>query len=245
MRALLQPSKGEPPQERFVVLVFQPIFDDDNKVWGIFVEGADVTERVQVEQRHKLLLDELNHRVKNTLATVQAIAEQTIRTHPERDDFRATFQARLLALSATHSLLTTSSWSSAPLMEILLTELRPHGSKRYSLSGPEVHFIPQQALNLGMVFHELTTNAVKYGALSCEEGRVQVHWSVADNETGDKTLSLVWSEQAGPPASPPARHGFGSRLIKMTVEAEKGGRIVMDYRPEGLHCEIRMPVRAR
>src|SRR5206468_425557 len=148
------------------------------------VEGSDVTDRVLSERQQKLLLDELNHRVKNTLSTVQAIADQTLRTNPHPADFRRAFEARLMALSATHNLLTATNWRSAGLREVVQEEFRPYGPERYRMAGPAVALSPAQALALGLLFHELATNAAKYGALSSGEGRVDVAWKVRKRRDG-------------------------------------------------------------
>jgi two-component sensor histidine kinase len=208
----------------------------------VFVEGSDVTDRVMAERQQKLLVDELNHRVKNTLATVQAIAAQTLRTTAEPAAFREAFESRLLALSATHDLLTATSWRSAPLRDVILVEFQPYGSERYALSGPEIDLAPAEALALGLLFHELATNAVKYGALSLAEGWVDVTWNVRE-ESGGGRLVLEWLERGGPPVSPPTRRGFGSRLIERSLKGHLGGEAVLEFAADGLRCHIRLPLR--
>ncbi|HEY9219802.1 MAG TPA: PAS domain-containing protein, partial [Phenylobacterium sp.] len=179
MSVWLQRDPNRPPQERFVDFIYQPILDAAGEATGVFVEGYDVTDRVSAERQQKLLLDELNHRVKNTLATVQSIAAATLRHHPDPQAFREQFEARLMALSGTHNLLTATSWRSACLKDVLLAELKPHGPDRYEIDGDDVNLSPREALALGLVFHELATNAAKYGALSAPGGRVRVAWDVA------------------------------------------------------------------
>jgi len=241
MRVELQRGSGGELEERFADFIFQPIFAEGGEALGVFVEGSDVTERVWAERQQKLLVDELNHRVKNTLATVQAIAAQTLRTSPDPETFRANFEARLFALSATHDLLTAASWRSAALLDVLRAELRPHGAERYELEGPDVALAPPQALTLGLIVHELATNAAKYGALSTPHGQLRVGWRV-DEAAGIADLVLDWIEAGGPPVSPPARRGFGSRLIERSLKGEVGGEATLDFAPDGLRCRLRLPL---
>lgn len=233
-RIFLQRSLEGPPEERFLDFIYQPISNPAGQVWGVFVEGADVTDRVKAEEQQKLLVDELNHRVKNTPATVQAIAAQTLRTTAEPAAFNRAFQARLMALSATHDLLTATSWRSVALADSLKVELHPFGADRYRFEGPELDLIPGEALALGLIFHELATNAAKYGALSAPDGCVTVSWSVIDAEI--PRLELVWRESGGPAVQPPARRGFGSRLIERSLGAD--GSSELDFDPDGLVCRI-------
>jgi len=226
-------SPGAPPEERFLDFIYQPIRDQAGAVIGIFVEGSDITERVRAEEQRKLLLDELNHRVKNTLATVQSIAAQTLRTTPDPVAFRAAFEARLMALSGVHNVLTHASWEGADLDEVLRIELSPHGADRFHLEGPVVRLSAQQALTFALVTHELATNAAKYGALSVPEGRVEVVWSLNDSR-----LVLDWREHDGPPVTSPRRRGFGSRLIERSIRDDVHGEATIAYEPDGLWCRI-------
>ncbi|HEX6866104.1 MAG TPA: HWE histidine kinase domain-containing protein, partial [Caulobacteraceae bacterium] len=234
----LQRSPDEEPEERFVDFVYQPIRDAAGNVSGIFVEGSDVTDRIRAQRQQRLLLDELNHRVKNTLANVQAIAAQTLRATSDPTAFRNAFEARLMALSATHNLLTASTWTGADLQEVLLIELEPHGANHYRFQGPAVRLSAQEALTFGLVFHELATNAAKYGALSSPDGCVSVRWSV-EEAGGQQRLKLEWAEHGGPPiTAPPARTGFGSRLIERSVRSDLGGKAELSYEPKGVVCRI-------
>jgi PAS domain S-box-containing protein len=234
---LLQRNPGERPEERFVDFIYQPIRDAEGQVSGIFVEGSDVTERILAQQQQRLLLDELNHRVKNTLANVQAIAAQTLRAAPDPAAFRHAFEARLMALSATHDLLTASTWTGASLTDVLLLELKPHGAGRYRLEGPAVTLTSQETLTFGLVFHELATNAAKYGALSNPDGCVEVRWSV--KRDGQPRLHLEWREHGGPAISQaPERTGFGSRLIERSIRADLDGKAQIEWAAQGLVCRI-------
>jgi two-component sensor histidine kinase len=233
----LQRTPDAALEERFLDFIFQPIAGPDGESVGVFVEGSDVTDRVLGDRQQKLLLDELNHRVKNTLSTVQAIADQTLRTNADPADFRIAFEARLMALSNTHNLLTATNWMSADLHEVAQMELRPHGPERYRLTGPSVALTPAQALALGLLFHELATNAAKHGALSTGEGCVKVVWRL---DKGD--LEIDWKEHDGPTVPPPTRQGFGSRLIERSLRGQLDGEASLDYAPDGLRCHIRLPL---
>jgi two-component sensor histidine kinase len=233
----LMRAPGGAPEQRFLDFIYQPIRDPGGAVIGIFVQGADMTDRVRAEEQRKLLLDELNHRVKNTLATVQSIAAQTLRVTPEPRAFRAAFEARLMALSGVHNLLTDGNWEGARLEDVLRAELAPHGGDRFRLDGPPVRLTAQEALTFALVTHELATNAAKYGALSSPDGRVSIDWSAPPD--GDRRrLVLDWRENGGPPVSAPSRQGFGSRLIERSIRNDMHGETTMSFDPDGLRCRI-------
>lgn len=224
----------------YLNFIYQPIRDEAGSVIGIFVQGHDVTENVLAAQRQKLMIDELNHRVKNTLATVQSIAIQTARSHGDPATFAETFQSRIMALSHTHNLLTQSHWEGADLRAILEHETEAYGPARISLNGPGVPLEPPIALSLGMIFHELATNAAKYGALSTPEGRLLVDWALADQRA--PRLKLNWREVGGPKISIPDRRGFGSRLIERNIRHDLAGEIELVYATEGLIAELTVPL---
>ena len=236
----LQRTPGAPLETVYLNFIYQPIRDAAGAVAGIFVQGHDVTDTVRSAERQKLMIDELNHRVKNTLATVQSIAVQTARSHADPASFAEGFQARLLALSHTHDLLTRSHWEGADLADILQHETEAHGAHRVTRTGPPVALEPAAALSLGMIFHELATNAAKYGALSAPDGRVLVDWSIVDQL--HPRLRLSWREIDGPPVTPPARKGFGSRLIERNVRHDLAGEIELDYPRAGFSAEISIPL---
>ncbi|WP_337187460.1 PAS domain-containing protein [Phenylobacterium sp.] len=240
MPARLQRTSDGTLEERFVDFVYQPVLGAGGEVTGVFVEGSDITDRVLAERQQKLLIDELNHRVKNTLATVQAIARQTARATPDPAAFRIAFEARLLALSNTHNLLTAAGWESASLADVLRSELAPYGAGRFRLAGRAVALSPAEAVALGLVFHELATNAAKHGALSTPEGRVEATWTVADAR-----LALAWREHGGPrPATATIRRGFGWRLIERSLAGQLGGRAVLTLAAGGMVCRIELPLEA-
>ena len=203
---------------------------------------ADIGARKQAEnaqQRHqsqlRLLINELNHRVKNTLATVQSMAAQTLRNEPNAKIAFEKFEARLMGLSGVHDILTRESWHGAELREVAERALRPfdEAGARVEISGPSVRLQPGGALTMALVFHELATNALKYGALSNADGRVTLAWTY---EAETRALEVAWIETGGPPVLPSKRKGFGSRLIERSLRGELKGTATMDYRPEGLRC---------
>jgi two-component sensor histidine kinase len=209
----------------------------------VAVEGYDVTDRVKADEQRVLLINELNHRVKNTLATVQSLAMQTMRNTERSVDARELFESRLTALARAHDVLTVESWEGAALHRVAKRALEPFTSKagRVSMEGPDVWLSPKQTLALSMALHELATNATKYGALSNDTGTVRVSWVVASlNGAGE--LELTWTEQDGPPVSRPTRNGFGTRLIQRNLAHDLGGGATIDYRPQGVVSVIRSPI---
>jgi PAS domain S-box-containing protein len=223
----------------YLDFVYQPLRDLDGSVAGVFVQGHDVTDSVLAD-RQRLMIDELNHRVKNTLATVQSIAMQTARTNADPERFAESFQARLLALSHTHDLLTRSHWEGADLRDVLDHETTAHGATRVLLNGPAAPLRPSAAVSLGMIFHELATNAAKYGALSDPDGRVTVDWTVSQ----DGLLSIDWREIGGPAVAEPTRKGFGTRLMDRAVRHDLGGELTTNYDADGLSVVMRFPLEA-
>jgi two-component sensor histidine kinase len=245
VRVLLARGPDGVPQERYLDFVYQPVSDANGEVMGIFVQGNDVTERKLADIRQNMLIDELNHRVKNTLATVQSISLQTARSAASPEAFHSVFEARLLALSKAHNVLTQGQWESADFTALLRQELDPYGPSRVELDGPTVRVPPRVALTLAMAFHELATNAAKYGALSAPDGRVAVSWALmAPAEGGVPLLKLFWAESGGPAVEPPARRGFGSRMIERGVEGELRGNVEMVFAREGFGARIVVPLQA-
>ena len=206
--------------------------------------SLDITERKAAEEHQRLLLDELNHRVKNTLATVQSIALQTGGPADAKgaDD---PFFRRLLALSQAHDLLTEASWEGASLADVIRRTLDPHFAAgedgRMRVAGPPIQLNPNAAVTLHMGFHELATNAMKYGALSAQVGQIDVAWSI-DTESDPQGLEIVWRESGGPPVATPTRRGFGSRMIEHGLAHEFGGECRLAFDPAGLLCHMRLPL---
>ncbi len=205
----------------------------------------EITERKLWEERQRLLINELNHRVKNTLATVQSIAVQSFREMGAAvgPSFTA-FQSRLFALARAHGLLTRDTWEGAELRELIGEVIEPYSretSGRCRIEGPRVYLTPGTALALSMAVHELATNAAKYGALSVPTGHVSVSWTVTRGEP--QYLRLCWREQGGPPVAPPTRKGFGTRLIERSLAQELSGEVDLVYEPAGVVCTIKAPLR--
>lgn len=237
---LLRRSPDEVPRRLYVDFVWQPVRDEDGRVLAVFVQGSDVTERVLATEQQRVLLDEVNHRVKNTLATVQAMVAQTLKSAASREAFAEDLLARLTALSATHNLLTSRNWSGAGLRELVLLEVKPFGADRVDIDGTDLVLSPRRTTNMGLVFHELATNAAKYGALSVPGGRVTVRWK-SEGPGTSSAIVLDWIERGGPPVSPPRQKGFGTRLIDRTIKAKPGASYTVAYEPEGLHWQVRLP----
>ena len=224
-------------EDRFVDFLYQPITDAPGRITGIFVEGSDVTERVRGEEHQRLLINELNHRVKNTLATVQAIAHQTFRhDHTAKTDI---FEARLLALSKAHDLLTRESWEGADLGQVVegaIAPFRRSDGGRFRVTGPKAWLPPRTALALAMALHELCTNAAKYGALSVPSGRIVIAWTTSG--PGPVHLNLRWEEQDGPAVTAPVHKGFGTRLIERALASELSGEVELRYETSGVVCLV-------
>jgi two-component sensor histidine kinase len=192
-----------------------------------------------------MLIGELNHRVKNILSTVQSIVWQALRTTSDPKVIREAIESRLSALSRSHDLLTRENWESAGLLDLLHDAMEPFGvaggrAGRIVVTGKNIRFPPKAVLALGIAFHELATNAVKYGAFSNEAGSILIGWTIEPTPEGDRLL-LRWQEKDGPPVTPPSRKGFGSRVIERGLAHELEGTVDLDYRPDGVVCTINVP----
>lgn len=209
------------------------IDERDHAVADLRRAMADMVEMKEHEKRQKFLLDELNHRVKNTLVSVQSIAGQTMKNATSIEDFRNDFAPRLMALSATHNLLAERTWEGASFRGLVEATLG-HYAKPYNFEGPDLTLNPNLAVTLGMGLHELATNALKYGAWA---GAGTVSIEVAA-EAGD-AVRIVWKERGGPPVRSPEKKGFGSRLLERGVASELLGSVDFDYGPDGFVCTIR------
>jgi PAS domain S-box-containing protein len=216
----------------------KPLRDVSGRLVGAVNTLVDITHRKAHEERQQLLINELNHRVKNTLATVQSIAVQSFRD--VADDQLEWFQGRLVALANAHDVLTRESWEGATireLLEMVTAPLSRPGSGRFAIVGPDLRLSPRVVLSLSMALHELCTNAAKYGALSNDTGQVLVHWSLTGTN-GAARLRLRWEETGGPPVEPPRRKGFGSRLITRGVAHELSAEVRLEFPASGVVCEI-------
>lgn len=218
---------------------------------SVGIDNARLVEQLQREldvrraaERHReLLINELNHRVKNTLATVQSVVSQTLRTAPSVQTARGAIDARLIALAHTHDLLTRENWEHTALSEVVQVALGPFRADhrdRFRVVGPELQLAPKTAVAFAMALHELLTNAVKYGALSKPEGRVVIGWQIQAGPP--PRLTWIWRERGGPPAPSPTRKGFGLRLIESGLAAELDGSVQVTFEPEGLTCSIDAPL---
>ncbi|MEA1834906.1 PAS domain S-box protein [Methylobacterium durans] len=221
------------------------IRDEHGRALRMIGAMLDISERKRAEEHQRLLTGELQHRVKNTLALVQAMAAQTFRNAGDLEAAREAFAARLISLGHAHDILTRSSWTEAPIAEVVDGALAVHRSgaaTRIRASGPAVLLSAKPALSLALALHELATNAAKYGALSNEVGSVDLRWHVV-HEGEAPRFCLTWSEQGGPPIlAPPSRRGFGSRLIERSFAAEVGGEVRLTYAPTGLTCRLEAPL---
>lgn len=224
-----------------ISITVSPMRDSAGRVIGASKVARDISERKRAEEVQRLLIDELNHRIKNTLATVQAIATQTLRRAPDPDSFVNSFIGRIQSMARAHSLLTGGSFQSADIHQLVRDQLLLRGDPdpRIRWSGPSLLLEAQAALHLALVLHELGTNARKYGALSTPSGMVEVRWEVHTN--GGRRLTLDWRESGGPKVAAPSSRGFGSILIEQSLHAH-GGEVLITYAETGLTCSINLPL---
>lgn len=219
-----------------------PLRDREGKLVGAINMLVDITERKEAEARQKVLIDELNHRVKNTLATVQSLAIQTIKHAGDLQDFATTFETRIIALAKAHDLLTKRNWMDAPLLALLEDIIAPYrsGRGRLQIQGPDLELIPRAALSLTMVLNELATNAAKYGALGRSSGTLTVEWAIRKGR--QPALEMTWLEQGGPPVTAPSRRGFGTRLIQRCIERDLAGELELRFEETGVNCRMWIPL---
>ncbi len=237
---IIRPSDGA---VRWIEAVARIERDEAGTAERLVGAHLDITERKEAETQQRLLMQELSHRVKNSLAMVQAIASQTMRNASSVAAAGETFSARLAALSRAHDLLLGGDWTRASLAVIVDSVVGIQGQPdRFTISGPETVLGPKAALALSLILHELTTNAIKYGALSNETGRVSIVWRIDDIE-GERQFRLRWQEQGGPPVATPTRRGFGSRLIERTFPSI-AGRAETAYPPSGVIFTLDAPLSA-
>jgi len=213
----------------------------NNVIDGVLVTFFDITKMVEAEEQQRTLVQELNHRVRNMLTVVSAITQQTLSRSHSPEQIAVTLKGRIQALATSYTLLSREQWGDIPLQDILLNELtqyRQESRDRIVLAGPPVSVKPAAAVALGLVVHELATNAIKYGAFAATNGRVSVTWNI---EGEGPVLVLNWSEAAGPVVKPPDHKGFGTELIEREVSGTLGGNITFDYAPDGLRAHIALP----
>ena len=213
-----------------------------NVIEGVVVTFFDITKLVEAEARQRTMVEELNHRVRNMLTVVAAIANQTLAKSASPEQFAEAFLGRIQSLAMSYGLLSRDQWGDVLLQDILNNELgqfREGTEERIALEGPLVAFKPNAALALGLVFHELATNATKYGALSRSDAKISVSWNVESSSA--RTLVLTWRETGGPRVHPPARKGFGTELMEREVGITLGGQLTLEYLPDGLVAQIAIP----
>lgn len=231
-------------ERRWVDFQAAPVFSQYGKVIGVVPSGVDITARRLADEHRDMLVNELNHRVNNTLATVQAIASHTMRSAANIEEFRETFFGRLRAIASAHEILLKDENAGADLESLIASQVGPYaeiGGTRLSIKGTDIILNPFRAHALGLVLHELATNASKYGALSNREGRVKISWKVIDRN-GSPAINLDWREQGGPKVINPERVGFGSRLIEQTLNNSLGGAVKLNFPAEGFHAAMTVPL---
>jgi PAS domain S-box-containing protein len=219
-----------------------PLRDAAGNLVGAINMLVDISERKSAENAQKVLIDELNHRVKNTLATVQSFASQTARHAADLDEFLPTFTGRLLALARAHDLLTQRNWQDAPFEQLAHDIVAPVSGGRVLTEGPPLDLDARTALSITMVLNELLTNAAKYGALSVPEGSVSLTWRIRPSEQAHDRLECEWRERGGPSVTPPKRRGFGTRLMERCIEHDLAGEFDLVFEPEGTRCRILFPI---
>jgi two-component system CheB/CheR fusion protein len=222
-----------------------PLFTDDGKVRGAIAAILDISDRKRFEAQQQVLLHELQHRVKNIITTIGALATRMLRGAETVSSFTEAFLGRLNGMARTHDLLTRRNWRGAGLRELITNTVTPYVSsdgKNVAIEGPMLVLEPGAATTLGMVFYELATNAAKYGALSTRSGHIKVNWRLQTVD-GEDWVSLAWEESGGPRLDGQKLEGFGTGFAKRSVEYEISGRAELELRPTGAHCLIEFPVR--
>ncbi len=223
-----------------VSLTVSPIRNDQGRIVGASKIARDITERKEAERLQRVLMGELKHRVKNVLATVQAIARQTF--GEDQGDALTTFTNRLRSLSKAHDLLTRENWEGADLSSVVRDVLAAYEAGRFGVEGPRLLLPPRSVVAISLALHELATNAAKYGALLTPSGLVSITWGPSNSQPG--RFELRWQERFGPRVAPPASKGFGSRLIEDALAIELDGEVRLSYEPEGVTCIVRAPLDA-
>jgi PAS domain S-box-containing protein len=211
---------------------------------GLLKIMRDETPAKLAENQRVLLLNELNHRIKNTLTIVQSIAEQTLRAGGDPVVARRSLIDRIIALSQAHNILVEQNWAGADLLTVARQAVAPHDptAAAVTIDGPEVRLSPPQAVSMSLIIHELGTNAVKYGALSTPTGSVNLSWNLAQNGLGARSMTFLWQETGGPTVYPPATSGFGSRMIARALRENASGEARLEFPAEGVRCVIVMPL---
>jgi PAS domain S-box-containing protein len=245
MLSSLEVSLASELRKRHYLLSAGPLHDSRERVIGCMVMLTDITDRKRAEEHQQILLAELSHRVKNTLASVRSIATQTLRTAGSLEAFGPAFDGRLRAVALAHGVLTQTGWSEAELGELIRQSVSPYLTTRIGSvrqSGPPTFLPPRQVVTMMLMIHELAVNAAKYGALANDDGRIAIEWTI-EAHGRERNLRLRWAESGGPAVRPPTRKGFGTTLIERSVSHELDGDATFQFHPEGLVCELRFPLR--
>jgi len=222
-----------------VQLTVSPVRNGLGKIIGASKTAHDISDKKKAERLQKAILGEMKHRIKNVLATVQALARQTFREQSQQSGYEA-FEARLSAMARAHDILTADGWQSAELHLIVEQALLPFGTNNFTIKGPAVVVSSRAAMAFSLGLHELATNAAKYGALSVPDGKVEVIWSIEDQSPA--IFEFHWLEKGGPPVRAPQRRGFGSKLIEIVLASEVNGTVKIDYNVYGCSCHLTAPV---
>ena len=230
----------------FCAAIFiNPVLDGNGDIVEHFASFVDLTEQKKEQVQSTMMIDELNHRVKNTLSTVQSIVWQALRRASVPEMVRESIESRLFALSRSHDLLTRENWKGAGLLDLVNEAMEPFGvangrAERIMIRGGDIRLSTKATLALGIAFHELATNAVKYGAFSNDAGAILLEWMIEPTPAGDR-LILHWQEKDGPSVAPPTKKGFGSRVIERGLAHELEGAVSLEYRADGVDCTINIP----
>ena len=215
-------------------------YDSDGRPQRIIGVNIDITERKRAEEHQRVLVAELDHRVKNVLATVSAVAGQTLETSSSMDHFVAALDGRIRSMATAHELLSTRQWRGMPLAELVRREFAAYASSNNTrIDGPEVMLSAEAGQAMAMVIHELVTNAAKYGALSTQSGRVSVRWYRKLN--GSAQLIVIWQETGGPRVEAPKKSGYGTGVVRDLIPYEFGGTVDLSFAPEGVRCRLEIP----
>ncbi|TGV81425.1 PAS domain S-box protein [Mesorhizobium sp. M00.F.Ca.ET.149.01.1.1] len=224
-----------------VLISANPLFDENGKVRGAIAAMVDVSAHKKAERSQERLLHELQHRVKNILATVMALTSRMVRTSNSLSDFSTAFQERLQAMAHTHEFLSSYNWEGADLENLLRATLSPYSNAQQNgvlVHGRPIRLNPSAAATLGMVFYELASNAAKYGAFTAENGRIEVSWNRGEQDR----LTINWKEIGGPSIGQPAKRNFGTTFVQQSLEYELGGTVDLRFKPSGLECVLEMPL---
>lgn len=230
--------RGSDGSYRIFVTRAEPLHEA-GEIVGWFGTNTDITEQERTRERLQLVINELNHRVKNTLATVQAIAARSFRSI--NNAAYETFERRLMSLAGVHDMLTRQEWENASLHDIIQSSISTFDVTRFDLIDVEVNIAPRIATSLAMTLHELSTNAAKYGSLSTADGRGRIECGVEELR-GRRHLTLTWKETGGPPVHPPVGEGFGLKLIKRALSGDHGASVTHRFDPDGVNCRLQLPI---